>query len=117
MNLDPLLEKLLEIWNNGLNVIVLTVLFNLCIALAAALKTKTFDLSKLAGFLTEKILPYTIVYVVVQLLGEAVGQAALAPVAWAAIMAALAGDLLDSLVVLGLPLPEGVKTLVVKREK
>jgi hypothetical protein len=115
MDLQPLLDKLLEVWNNGLSVIVLTVVFNLLMGVAAALKTGTFALSKVAEFLTKKILPYTIVYVVVQLFGEAVGQTALGPIAFAAIMAALAGDLLDSLTALGLPLPEALKAVVVKK--
>jgi hypothetical protein len=115
MNLQPLLDKVLEIWNTGLSVIVYSVLFNLVIALAAALKSKTFDLSKLAGFLTDKILPYTVVYIIVRIMGDAIGQAALAPIALTAIEAALAGDLLDSLNTLGLPLPAGLKAIVVKK--
>ena len=114
MDLQPFVDKFVAIWNNGLSVIVLFVAFNFVVAVAAALKSHTFNLAKVAGFLGDKILPYTIVFVAVQLAGEAVGMAALAPVTWAAIMASLLGDLADSLNTLGLPLPSAVKSLVVK---
>jgi len=117
MQLQPVLDKFIAIWNNGLSLIVLFVVFNFAVAVAAALKTRVFDLSKIAGFLTDKILPYTIAFIVAQLAGEALSLSALAPTAWAAIMAALLGDLADSLVALGLPLPPSVKALVVKAKE
>lgn len=106
----------LEVWAfDGVKFIVLHIALNVLVAVAAALKTRTFSLSKLADFLISKLLPYVTVYVAVNLFGDEIGLSALAPLAWAVITATLLGDLGDSLTQLGLQLPEAIQKFVVKK--
>lgn len=108
-------EVLGAIWSfDGVKFIIVHVVFNVAVAVAAALKTKTFSLSKLADFLISKLLPYVTVYMAVKLFGAEIGFAALAPVTWAVITATLLGDLGDSLAQLGVQLPEAIRQFVVK---
>ena len=103
------------VWSfDGVKFIVGHVVLNVIVAVAAALKTKTFSLSKLADFFVAKLMPYVIVYFGAKLLGDSIGVAALAPLAWGVITATLLGDLVDSLAQLGLQLPEAIKQFVVK---
>ena len=99
---------------DGVKFIVLHIVINVLVSVAAALKTRTFSLSKLADFLISKLLPYVTVYVAVKLFGDEIGLSALAPLAWAVITATLLGDLMDSLTQLGLQLPESIRAVVVK---
>lgn len=99
---------------DGVKFIVLHVVVNVLVAVAAALKTKTFSLAKVGEFLIAKLAPYVVVYVALKLLGDEIGLPALAPAAWAVITATLLGDLGDSLAQLGLSLPEPLRQLVVK---
>lgn len=99
---------------DGVKFIVLHVVVNVVVAVAAALKTRTFSLAKVGDFLISKLMPYVTVYLVVKLLGDEIGLSALAPLAWAVITATLLGDLGDSLTQLGLQLPEAIRQFVVK---
>ncbi len=103
------------VWSfDGVKFIVLHVIVNVAVAIAAALKTRTFSLAKLGDFLISKLMPYVTVYLVVKLLGDQIGLAALAPLAWAVITATLLGDLGESLMQLGLNLPPAIQQLLVK---
>lgn len=82
------------------------VTLNTVIAIAAAIREDTFDLRKLSEFLTKKLLPNVMVYAAVRLAGTATDMTWLSTVAWAAITAALTGDLIDSLAKLGLKIPD-----------
>jgi hypothetical protein len=116
MTSEEILKFLLDIWNvPGVAFIVSHIIVNVVVAVAAAVHTGTFELAKIGKFLTEKVLPYVTVYYIVLLLGEATGLDALAPAVFAVIEAALVGDLADSLLRLGLPLPVGVARLIRKR--
>lgn len=115
----PVIEWLktlvLAVWAfDGVKFIVLHIVINVLVAVAAALKTRTFSLAKLADFLISKLLPYVTVYVAVTLFGAEIGLSALAPLVWAVITATLLGDLMDSLTQLGLQLPESIRKFVVK---
>ena len=99
---------------DGAKVIICHTLINVVVAIAAALMSGEFQLAKLAEFLIKKLLPYTAVYVVVKIAGLTAGLDWLAPVTWAAIEATLTGDLADNLVKIGLPLPDGIKSFIVK---
>jgi len=103
------------VWSfDGAKVIICHTVINVVVALAAALMNGEFQLAKLAEFLVKKLLPYVTVYVVVKVAGEAAGLAWLAPATWAAIEATLTGDLADNLVKIGLPLPDGIKSFIIK---
>ena len=102
-----ILANLIALLDDPLVKILLAhVVVNLVAALAAALKTRTLDLQRVAAFLTDKLLPNILVYVAAKVLGQAAGLEALAPIAWAAIELALLQDLTDSLNLLGLAMPQ-----------
>jgi hypothetical protein len=82
------------------------------VAVAAALKVGAFDFKKLSDFLVKKLLPYVAVYAIVKAFGEAAGVGWVAVAAWLFIENALTADLLNSLVVLGIPLPEGLARVI-----
>lgn len=106
---------LATVWSfDGVKFICGHVVLNLIVAVAAALKTKTFNLSKVADFFAAKLMPYVIVYFGAKMLGDQIGLDALAPLAWGVITATLLGDLMDSLAQLGLKLPESIRRFVVK---
>lgn len=103
------------VWSfDGVKFITLHVVLNVVVAVAAALKTKTFSLSKIGDFFASKLMPYVIVYFGAKLLGDSIGITALAPLAWGVITATLLGDLVDSLAQLGLKIPEPLRQLIVK---
>lgn len=104
---------LLQIWSyDGVKIIILNVLFNVAVAIAAALYTGTFNFKKLADFLIKKLLPFTLVYFAAKLLGNALDLSAIAIATWAIIEATLIGDLADSLALLGIKLPDTVMKLI-----
>lgn len=106
---------LLVVWAfDGVKVIVGHTIVNVVVAIAAALVTGEFELARVGEFLVKKLLPFVAIYFIVKAFGAAAGLEWLGPVAWTAIETSLTGDLADSLVRLGLPLPDGVKRLVVK---
>lgn len=119
MQFQPIIEwfksLVLLVWSfDGVKFIVIHILVNVVVAVAAGMKTKTFNLSKLGDFLIAKLLPYVTVYVVAKVFGEQIDMAWLAPAAWAIITATLLGDLGDSLTQLGLQLPQSIRSLIVK---
>jgi hypothetical protein len=96
-----------ELWElGGVKAIVLQTLFNVVLALATAVYTDALNIKKLGEFLTKKLLPFLTVYVIAKAVGVAAGIEWVAPIAYAAIAAMLAGDMVDNLVKLGLPLPD-----------
>jgi len=107
-NLLPDLGKwLVELWNlGGVKAIIYQTLFNVVLALATAVYTDTFNLKKLGEFLYKKLLPFLTVYVVAKAVGVGAGIEWVAPIAYAAIAAMLAGDMVENLVKLGLPIPD-----------
>jgi hypothetical protein len=105
----------LLIWSyDGVKVIVCHTLINVVFAVAAAHFNREVSLSRLGEFLYRKLLPYTLSYFAVKILGEGAGVAYLAAPIWVIIEASLTGDLADNWVRLGLPLPDRLKALVVK---
>jgi phage-related holin len=81
---------------------------NTVVAIATALRDNSFDLRKLSEFLTKKLLPNILVYAIVRIIGSVLDMAWLSTIAWAAITAALTGDLMDNLAKLGLKIPEKI---------
>lgn len=105
----------LLVWSfDGAKLILSHTLINVVVAIAAAVHTQEFNLSKVGEFLYRKMLPYTAVYAVAKVVGIHAGLDVLAPAVFAVIEVTLAGDLADNLVRLGIKLPETVKALVVK---
>ena len=104
------------IWSYaGVKVITGHVLVNVVVALAAAQYTSSLDLSKLVEFLTKKLLPFLGVYAICKIFGEDAGLPWLAPAVWTIIEATLASNLLENLNRLGVPLPDALARVVVKR--
>jgi phage-related holin len=107
--LDFLKAALALIWGyTAVKVIVSHIMINLVVALAAAQKNGDLDLSKLAEFLTKKLLPFVAAYVVCNVFGEYAGLPWLAPAIWTIIEATLSANLIDNLGKLGVPLPEAL---------
>lgn len=90
------------------------VLLNLMIALWRTGSSGAFNLRKLPGFMTEKLLPYLAVYVTALGFQDAAGIPGLSVAAWGVIQTSLLAQTVDSLGKLGLPLPEKIISLVGK---
>ena len=100
----------LLIWSlAGAKFIIANVLVNVVVALAAAQATKTLDLSKLAEFLTRKLLPYVTVYFIAKAFGDAAGLAWLSAAVFAIIEVTLLKNLTENLALLGVPMPEALR--------
>jgi len=89
-------------------VIVLHVVLNLALAVAATIKTGTFVLAKTGEFLYKKLLPLVIVYGVLAFVVQSLGYGELKLAVFAAIETGLLGDMLDNLGKLGLKLPDAL---------
>lgn len=114
---DDLAAAVIALWlQGGLKYIVVRVLVNVVVAVAATLYTGEFVLGRTGEFLYRKLLPYAAVYAVAYFVGEAAGVGGLAIVVLGAIEAGLFGDLADNLVKLGLQLPPTMRRLVEKPE-
>jgi ABC-type uncharacterized transport system permease subunit len=99
-----------ELWNlGGVKAIVAQTLFNVVLAIATAIYTDVFNLKKLGEFLYKKLLPFLTVYIIAKAAGVAAGIEWVAPLVYAAIASMLAGDMLENLVKLGLPIPDFMK--------
>lgn len=89
----------------GVQPIVYAIVFNLVLALAVALRTKTFTFSRLADFMLYQIGPYVIVYVGVRLLGDLAGYGIVGDAALALVLAKVGANIVQNLNDLGLPMP------------
>ena len=112
--LGSLIVAVWNIWE--VQVVTYHITLNLAVALAAAIRTNTFEFAKVAEFLYRKMLPYLIVFIVASTAGASLGMAWLATAVWALIEMSLMGDLVDNLKKLGIPIPDGV-VRVFKREE
>ena len=81
---------------------------NLVVAIAASIRTGDFVLARTGEFLYKKVLPFLFVYAIFAIFGDATGFGAIQATAFAALEAMLAGDLLDNLYKLGVPIPPGL---------
>lgn len=103
----------LGVWAlTGVKVITSHIAFNVILAVAAAARTGEFTFAKLAEFLYRKVAPFVLAYYAAVIFGESAGFTWLAPAVWTIVTANLAANTLDSLNVLGVPLPEAVLRLV-----
>ncbi len=92
------------------------ILLNLAVALAAAIRTNTFELAKIAEFFYRKLLPYLIVFAVASAASSALSIGWLVTISWALVELALTGDMVDNLKKLGIPIPDDIVNLF-KREE
>jgi len=92
------------------------ILLNLAVALAAAIRTNTFEFAKMAEFLYRKLLPYLIVFITASAVSGALSIGWLVTVLWALIELSLLGDMVENLKKLGVPIPDEVASLF-KREE
>jgi hypothetical protein len=90
---------------------------NLAVALAAAIRTGTFELAKIAEFLYRKLLPYLIVFTVATAVSGALSIGWLVTVMWALIELALLGDMVDNLRKMGVPIPDEIAKLFKRNEE
>ena len=95
--------------------VVCHILLNLSVALAAAIKTDTFEAAKVAEFLYRKLLPYLIVFAVATAVSGALSLGWLVTALWALIEMSLLGDMVENLKKLGIPIPDKIVSLF-KRE-
>ena len=112
--LGSLIVAVWNIWE--VQVVTYHITLNLAVALAAAIRTNTFEFAKVAEFLYRKMLPYLIVFIVASTAGASLGMAWLATAVWALIEMSLMGDLVDNLKKLGIPIPDGI-VQIFKREE
>lgn len=102
-----------ELWSlGGVKALVAQIGLNVILAVAAAIKTDSFDLSKIGEFLYRKVAPYLLVYVAAKALGLSAGVEWLAPATYAVLAATLLGDLLENVENLGIELPSVVQYLL-----
>jgi hypothetical protein len=93
---------------DGVKGIVSSVALNTVVAISAALYTGDFNLKRIAEFLYKKILPLTATYFAAKVFGLSEDVKWLAPAVLLVIEGMLAGDLLNNLAGLGVPLPNFV---------
>ncbi len=84
------------------------IMVNLIVAVAASIYSGTFVLVKVPEFLYKKVLPYTMIYGAFSFFGQTINMDAVATGVWGLISMALVGDLLDSLALVGVKLPDGL---------
>lgn len=102
-----------ELWSlGGVKALVAQIGLNVILAVAAAIKTNSFDLSKIGEFLYRKVAPYLLVYVAAKALGLSAGVEWLAPATYAVLAATLLGDSLENVENLGIELPSAVQYLL-----
>ena len=115
--IDTIRQYLLAAWQYpGVSWIVLAVILDLVSALAVAFKTATFSFAALGEFLTQKLLPYVIVYIGCSLIGDAVGLGAVGNATFVVIQAMLLASIIDNLQKIGVPIPPAIVALVQPRE-
>jgi len=96
--------------------VVYHILLNLATALAAAIRTDTFEFAKIAEFLYRKLLPYLIVFIVASAVSSALSIGWLVTILWALIELSLLGDMVENLKKLGVPIPEEIAVLFKRGE-
>ena len=90
-----------------LTLLLALVIANFVTGIAVAIKTKTFELKKMGGFLYSRILPYVVAYFgvgIVALVDSSWSWAVTA--VWAVILATLIGAILTNLKELGVSMPK-----------
>ena len=96
--------------------ILALILADLITGVAAALRTGTFDIAKIANFLKSSVLPYFLVYIALGIVAALVPPELLgvfAPIldpvllnaSWVAIMGVLIGSVWENIVEIGVPIP------------
>lgn len=109
MNTYELKGLFAEIWATpGVSTITYSVLLNLVLAWAVAIKNKTFTLDRVADFMTQQLIPYVSVYAGAQFLGEGAGYGWLGNVAYVLVLAKMGASILSKLKELGVPVPDGL---------
>ena len=106
MDFDSILrwlqEVILSVWGQWqVKVLVLHILVNVVVAVAATVRTGEFVLGKVPEFLYKKILPFVLVYAVFAVAGATIGMGGIALAVWGMLELALVNDTLDNLKKLG----------------
>lgn len=97
----------------GVKSIISAVFLSFGLAIFAAWRKGEFTIYKLPNFLVDH-LPYALAYFVLKLFSESAGLGAFVPVALVLIMSKFTASMIESLNVLGLPMPDSVLALVKK---
>lgn len=109
MNTYDLRGLLAEVWATpGVSTITYSVLLNLVLAWAVAIKNRTFTLDRVADFMTQQLIPYVGVYAGAQFLGEGAGYGWLGNVAYTLVLAKMAASILSKLKELGVSIPDNI---------
>ena len=106
-----------EIWSIWeVRFVVFHIALNLAIALAAAIRTSTFEFAKVAEFLYKKLLPNLIVFAVAKAVSGGMEMEWLVTATWALIEMSLLGDMVENLKKLGIPIPNGIVSVFKRGE-
>lgn len=123
MNVEPILSAVTTFFlSTKLHIILALILIDVILAVAVALRTKTFDFTRLGEFLSTMILPYVMVYLVIHLVSNAVSDVSeflgigLDTAIFAIITASLVAAIFDNLKNLGMNLPSVRQTNAVLTE-
>lgn len=113
MDFDSLLAQAQAfiVWLWGfweVKVLLLHILANVVVAIAASIRTNEFLLGKLAEFLWRKVLPLVAVFGVLAFVGDTLEVGGLSTATWLALETLLLADLADNLKKLGLPIPDSL---------
>lgn len=115
MSTNQIIEFFKWLWTlNGVRALTIHILVNLGVALAAALRTKTFKLHRISDFLFQKLAPYIIVYGIVKAIAMDTPMSWLANAAWVVLETTLLANLIENAEKLGLKLPPVISVLVSK---
>lgn len=96
-------DAALWLWSQWqVKVLLLHILSNVVVAVAATIRTQEFVLGLVPEFLYRKILPYVLVYGVFALAGASIGMDEMATAVWALLELTLLNDTLDNLKKLGI---------------
>ena len=116
MLLSQIIAFFTWLWTlNGVKALTISIIVNLTVALAAAVRTSTFKPHKIADFLFKQLAPYVLVYGAIKAIAMDTQYAALTPIVWALMETVLAANLTENLGWLGIPLPQWLKVLVSKQ--
>ena len=119
MLLSQIIAFFTWLWTlNGVKALTISIIVNLTVALAAAVRTSTFKPHKIADFLFKQLAPYVLVYGVIKAIALETPNtpyAAITPIVWGILEINLAANLIENLGWLGVPLPQWLKVLVSKQ--
>ena len=115
--LEWLKDLFLSIWAiREVRFTVYHILLNFVVALAAAVRTNTFEFAKVGEFLYRKLLPFLMVFAASAAASEALSVQWLVTITWGLVELSLTGDMVGNLKTLGIPIPDKIVELFEREE-